>query len=149
MHIIGNKAAAYLRLSRDDGDKQESDSIRNQRELIKEYLSKNKNLQFVGEYVDDGYSGTSFDRPNFTRLMEDIKAGKVNCVIVKDLSRLGRNYIETGRYIEQIFPMIGVRFIAVNNGYDTAEHNSGVMGFDVAVNNLINTLRTHFCKPAF
>lgn len=69
MHILGSKTAAYLRLSREDGDKQESDSIRNQRELIKEYLSKNKNLNYVGEYVDDGYSGTSFDRPSFQRLM--------------------------------------------------------------------------------
>ena len=106
-------AAIYLRLSREDGDKAESDSIHNQRELIKEYLSKNKNLNYVGEYVDDGYSGTSFDRPDFQRLIGDVKTGKVNCIVVKDLSRLGRNYIETGRYIEQIFPLLGVRFIAV------------------------------------
>ena len=138
MHIIGNKAAAYLRLSRDDGDKQESDSIRNQRELIKEYLSKNKNLQFVGEYVDDGYSGTSFDRPNFTRLMEDIKAGKVNCVIVKDLSRLGRNYIETGRYIEQIFPLLGVRFISILDHYDSVEKDNANDWLVVPFKNLIN-----------
>ena len=138
MHIIGNKAAAYLRLSRDDGDKQESDSIRNQRELIKEYLSKNKNFQFVGEYVDDGYSGTSFDRPNFTRLIEDIKAGKVNCVIVKDLSRLGRNYIETGRYIEQIFPLLGVRFISILDHYDSTEKNNANDWLVVPFKNLIN-----------
>ncbi len=138
MHIIGNKAAAYLRLSRDDGDKQESDSIRNQRELIKEYLSKNKNFQFVGEYVDDGYSGTSFDRPNFTRLIEDIKTGKVNCVIVKDLSRLGRNYIETGRYIEQIFPLLGVRFISILDHYDSTEKDNANDWLVVPFKNLIN-----------
>ena len=71
MRVLGNKVAAYLRLSREDGDKQESDSIRNQRELITEYISRNKNLNFIGEYVDDGYSGTSFERPNFQRLMEE------------------------------------------------------------------------------
>ena len=98
MRDYENKTAAYLRLSRDDEDKQESDSIRNQRDLIREYVSKNKGLHLVNEYVDDGYSGTSYDRPSFQRLLDDIKHGKVNTIIVKDLSRLGRNYIETGRY---------------------------------------------------
>lgn len=138
MHIFGNKTAAYLRLSRDDGDKQESDSIRNQRELIKEYLSKNKNLNYVGEYVDDGYSGTSFDRPDFQRLMGDVKAGKVNCIVVKDLSRLGRNYIETGRYIEQVFPLLGVRFIAILDHYDSAEKNDASDWLVLPFKNLIN-----------
>lgn len=138
MRILGNKVAAYLRLSRDDGDKQESDSIRNQRELIKEYISKNKNLNYVGEYVDDGFSGTSFDRPNFQRLMGDVKAGKVNCIIVKDLSRLGRNYIETGRYIEQIFPLLGVRFIAILDHYDSAEKNDASDWMVLPFKNLIN-----------
>ncbi len=138
MHILGNKTAAYLRLSRDDGDKQESDSIRNQRELIKEYLSKDKKLNYVGEYVDDGYSGTSFDRPSFQRLMGDVKAGKVNCIVVKDLSRLGRNYIETGRYIEQVFPLLGVRFIAILDHYDSAEKNDASDWLVLPFKNLIN-----------
>lgn len=138
MRILGNKAAAYLRLSRDDGDKQESDSIRNQRELIKEYISKNKYLNYVGEYVDDGYSGTSFERPNFQRLMGDIKAGKVNCIVVKDLSRLGRNYIETGRLIEQVFPLLGVRFIAILDHYDSAEKNDASDWLILPFKNLIN-----------
>lgn len=138
MRISGNKVAAYLRLSREDGDKQESDSIRNQRELITEYISRNKNLNFIGEYVDDGYSGTSFERPNFQRLMEDARTGKVNCVIVKDLSRLGRNYIETGRYIEQIFPLLGVRFISILDHYDSAEKDSASDWLIVPFKNLIN-----------
>ncbi len=138
MRIFGNKVAAYLRLSRDDGDKQESDSIRNQRELIKEYLSKHKNLQYVDEYIDDGYSGTSFERPSFQRLMEDVKERKINCIIVKDLSRLGRNYIETGRYIEQVFPLLGVRFISILDHYDSAEKDSASDWLVVPFKNLIN-----------
>ena len=103
MHFFEcNKVAEYLRLSRDDGDKMESDSIRNQRELIRDYLAKHDDLKHVAEYVDDGYSGSNFDRPGFKRMMEDIQAGKVNCIIVKDLSRFGRNYIEVGRYLEKV-----------------------------------------------
>lgn len=109
MRFLGKiLVAEYMRLSREDGDKVESDSISNQRELIKDYLSRHKELKFVSEYVDDGHSGVSFERPAFQRMMEDVRAGKVNCIIVKDLSRFGRNYIETGRYMEKIFPCMGV-----------------------------------------
>lgn len=115
-----NLVAEYMRLSREDGDKVESDSISNQRDLITDFLSHHDELKFVGEYVDDGYSGTNFERPAFKRLMEDVKAGKVNCIIVKDLSRFGRNYIETGRYLEKVFPFMGVRFISIIDNYDSA-----------------------------
>ena len=101
MRYQANKTASYLRLSREDGDKLESDSITNQRELIREYVTGHEGLSLVNEYVDDGYSGSNYDRPSFKRLLEDVNAGKVNCIIVKDLSRLGRNYIETGRYLEK------------------------------------------------
>lgn len=137
--------AIYLRLSESDGDlgidgKNESNSIENQRLLLNSYLEARPELAGeVVEYADDGYSGTNFDRPAFKRMIEDAKKGKVDVILVKDLSRLGRDYIIAGDYIEQIFPMIGVRFIAVNNGYDSADHISGTMGFDVAVSNLINT----------
>lgn len=137
--------AIYLRLSESDGDlgtdgKDESNSIENQRLLLNSYLKERPDLAGeVVEYADDGYSGTNFDRPAFKRMIEDAKKGRVNVILVKDLSRLGRDYIIAGDYIEQIFPMIGVRFIAVNNRYDSADHISGTMGFDVAVSNLINT----------
>ena len=137
--------ALYLRLSESDGDlgidgKDESNSIENQRLLLHSYLEVRKELEGeIIEYIDDGYSGTNFDRPAFKRMIEDAKKGKVSVILVKDLSRLGRDYIIAGDYIEQIFPMLGVRFIAVNNGYDTAEQKSVTMSFDVAVNNLINT----------
>ena len=102
------RAAAYLRLSIEDGDKAESNSIGNQRELIRDFVAERPELHLVGEYADDGYTGTNFERPGFTQMMEDIKSGKINCIIVKDLSRLGRNYIEMGKYLEQIFPMMGI-----------------------------------------
>ena len=92
------RAAAYLRLSIEDGDKAESNSIGNQRELIRDFAAERPGLHLVEEYADDGYTGTNFERPGFKRMMEDIKSGKINCIIVKDLSRLGRNYIEMGKY---------------------------------------------------
>lgn len=132
------RAAGYLRLSREDGDKLESDSIKNQRELIKEFLSQHRELNFVDEYVDDGYSGTTYDRPAFQHLLEDVKAGMVNCIIVKDLSRLGRNYIETGRYLEKIFPFLGVRFIALLDHYDSASTENEADQIILPFKNLIN-----------
>lgn len=131
-------AADYLRLSREDGDKLESDSIRNQRSLIHDFVKQHPEITLVDEYVDDGYSGTNFERPAFKRMLEDVKKKKVNCIIVKDLSRLGRNYIETGRYLEKIFPFLGVRFIAVTDHYDSAAESSDADQIIVPFKNLIN-----------
>ena len=128
----------YLRLSRDDGDKAESDSIQNQRELINDFLKKHPEIKKVQEYIDDGYSGTNFDRPNFKRMMAEIEKGHIDCVIVKDLSRLGRNYIEMGKYLERIFPMYGVRVIAINDNYDTANESSDADQIVIPFKNLIN-----------
>ncbi|MCC8125903.1 MAG: recombinase family protein [Clostridiales bacterium] len=128
----------YVRLSREDGDKLESDSIHNQKELIADYHQKHPELKYVKEYVDDGFSGTDFDRPGFKRMMDDAGKGKINCIIVKDLSRLGRNYIETGRYLERIFPSMGVRFIAINDHYDSAEENGDSDQIIIPFKNLIN-----------
>ncbi|MDD3415788.1 MAG: recombinase family protein [Lachnospiraceae bacterium] len=133
-----NNAARYLRLSREDGDKLESDSISNQRDLINEFGNRNSGINIVEEYVDDGYSGTNYDRPAFNRMLEDIKSGKIDCIIVKDLSRLGRNYIETGRYLEKIFPFMGVRFISVIDNYDSASEDGDVDQIIVPFKNLIN-----------
>lgn len=132
------RCAAYLRLSRSDGDQQESNSIKNQRALLNDYLGKHPELHKVDEYVDDGYSGTNFERPDFKRMMQDIENRKINCIIVKDLSRFGRNYIETGRYLERIFPFMGVRFIAINDHYDSAEENDDKGRILIPFNNLIN-----------
>lgn len=109
------RTAAYLRLSKEDGDKTESDSIGNQRKLIQDYARGKSEFCMIDEYVDDGYSGSNFERPEFQRMYEDLKSGAINCVIVKDLSRFGRNYIEVGRFLERIFPVLAVRLIAIND----------------------------------
>lgn len=131
-------ADPYYRLSKEDGDKAESDSIVNQKALVREFLKMHPDIQIYKERVDDGYTGVNFERPSFQAMLEDIKSGKVNCVIVKDLSRFGRNYIEAGRYIEKIFPYLGVRFIAINDNIDTASARSASDELLIPFKNLIN-----------
>lgn len=111
--------AIYIRLSREDGDKEESDSVGNQRKLLTEYVNKQDDFILYDVYIDDGFTGTNFNRPDFHRMITDIEDGKVNCVVVKDLSRFGRDYIDTGRYLERIFPELGVRFISVTDHIDS------------------------------
>ena len=130
------KAAKYIRLSSADGNDGESNSVANQRRLIDEYLSKHPEIETVGEYVDDGVSGIVFDRPAFSDMMEAIRADKVNCIISKDLSRLGRERIETGRYLRRVFPAFGVRFIAINDNIDTL--NDSTDGLFVSVKSILN-----------
>lgn len=131
-------AGLYLRLSREDGDKAESDSIQNQRELIKEFLKSHPEITKTREFIDDGFSGTNFERPGFLRMMSEIDHRRIDCVIVKDLSRLGRNYIETGKYLDRIFPQKEVRFIAINDNYDSTNENGEVDQIIVPFKNLIN-----------
>lgn len=114
------RAAIYARKSVEDGDRAESDSIVNQRNLINLYVQNTSDIEIIDCYVDDGYTGTNFERPAFQRLLSDIESGVINCVIVKDLSRLGRDYIDTGRFLERYFPQHGVRFIAVSDSIDSA-----------------------------
>ena len=111
--------AAYSRLSREDGDRAESDSIINQQRVIEDYCVSHSELHIEKHYADDGYTGTNFDRPAFQQMLADLKVGKVNCVIVKDLSRFGRDYIDMGYYLERVFPALGVRFIAINDAVDS------------------------------
>lgn len=139
------QVAIYLRLSKEDGDfslssrkKIESDSISNQRELIGNYLKEHPELEFAEEFCDDGYTGTNFERPDFIRMMEAVKNKKVNCIIVKDLSRFGREYIGAGNYIEKIFPQLGIRFIAINDHYDSASSNGQADSIILPFKNLIN-----------
>ena len=124
MQNLGDfKVASYIRLSREDGDKQESESIGNQRDIINRYIKEN-NLQLVDEYVDDGVSGTTFDRPGFNRLIGDIESGKINMIITKDYSRLGREYIKLGEYMEVYFPEHNIRYVAINDGIDTFRNDN-------------------------
>ena len=109
------RVGIYIRLSQEDKDKKyesDSESVINQKELLRDYV-KNNDFNLVGEYVDDGFSGTDFDRPAFKEMLEDIKNKKINCVIVKDLSRFGRDHIDTGYYLERYFPSNGIRYIAI------------------------------------
>ncbi len=116
-------AAVYLRLSKENLNGFESDSIKNQRSLIYEYLKTKNDINVFGEFVDDGYSGLNFERPSFKNMMYEIYSNKINCVIVKDLSRFSRNYIDVGRYINNIFPLMKVRFISVIDNYDSIFNN--------------------------
>ncbi len=131
-------AGLYIRLSREDGDKDESDSVSNQRMLLREYSAKLPDVEVADYFIDDGWTGTNFERPGFIRLMEQIKAGSLNCVIVKDLSRFGRNYIEVGNYLEQIFPFMGVRFISIADSLDSYGNPGQMNTILVPFKNLIN-----------
>ena len=130
--------ALYVRLSVEDGDKVESNSVVNQKQLLSDFLKENLNFNLYDFYVDDGYSGTDFERPAFKRLLEDMRNKKFNTIIVKDLSRLGRNYIEVGNYIEQIFPLFNIRFIAINDNIDSFKDPASVNNVIVPFKNLIN-----------
>lgn len=130
--------ALYVRLSMEEQEGDLTEKIRNQRELLLEYVREKPEFQMVDIYCDNGCTGTNFDRPQWQRLMEDAKAGKVNCIIVKDLSRLGRNYIEAGNYLEKIFPFMGVRFIAISDGYDSENLKPEDTGLLLPLKNIIN-----------
>lgn len=138
--------AIYLRLSRDDlstgrgmdGSRAESNSISSQRDMICSFIKKQDNMEIYDSYADDGYSGTNFDRPEFKRMMRDVEAGNVNCVIVKDLSRLGRDYIEAGRLIQKTFPAFSVRFIALTDHFDSLTADYNEMSLVVPVKNFVN-----------
>lgn len=119
-------AGLYLRLSQEDERQGESISIDNQRTILRKYAEEH-GFEIHGEYIDDGISGTTFQRPEVQRLLDDAKTGVINTIIVKDLSRFGRNYIEVGQYIDYVFPAFGIRFIAIQDNVDTANRDSGAM----------------------
>lgn len=132
-----NIAVMYLRLSKEDGEKVESNSISNQREIINSYVKRNQ-ITMVKEYVDDGYSGANFDRPNFKEMIKDAYDKKFDTIIVKDLSRFGRDYIEAGKFIQRIFPENGIRFISVNDNYDSKSADMNDTHLILPIKNFIN-----------
>ena len=134
------KVGLYIRLSESDEDKSyesESESIINQRNLLMDYV-KSHGFTLVDEYVDDGFTGTNFDRPAFIRMIQDIESGKINCVITKDLSRLGRDYIQCGYYVEQYFPQNKIRYISILDQVDTFEEtaNNDIAPFKALFNDM-------------
>ena len=137
------RTAIYARLSKDDGDKAESNSIVSQRAMCEEYISKHGDLELVETFVDDGYSGVDFNRPDFRRMEEAVREKRIDAIVCKDLSRFSRNYIEGGRYLEKIFPALGIRFIAINDSYDTLTGDPSSDSFIIPFKNLINDT---YCK---
>ena len=137
--------AIYLRLSQEDVDvrsnalKDESNSIHSQRLILRKFVEESPELcgMPVWEFQDDGYTGTNFDRPELQRMLGLVRAGEVGCIVVKDLSRFGRNYLEVGDYLEHIFPFLQVRFVAVNDHYDSIRYAGTTGGIEVAFRNLI------------
>lgn len=132
----------YLRLSREDGNG-ESDSIQNQRSILQRYLAEHEDMIVVGEWVDDGWSGSNYERPGFQKMMEKAVTGDFQCILCKDLSRLGREYIQTGYYLRKIFPEMGIRFIAVADNYDSAK--SGFME-DSLLLPVMNLMNDAYCR---
>lgn len=137
--------AKYLRLSDKDSNstiKQESNSIINQRELLNHFISTSSEFEnyTITEFIDDGYTGTNFSRPNVQRLINKAQTGEIHCIIVKDISRWGRNYLEVGDYLEQKFPLWGVRFISIGEAYDSAKLNGNTGGLNMAFKGLISEM---------
>lgn len=132
------KTAIYLRLSKEDDKHIESESITNQKLMLKEFVTNNKELELVSIKIDDGYGGSNFDRPAFKEMIKDIEKGKINCIVVKDFSRFGRDFIEVGKYLEEIFPLMNVRFISVNDNYDSFKSTESIDNLIIPFKNLIN-----------
>lgn len=132
------KTAIYLRLSKDDEGDKESGSISNQRAMLMAFLDERKDLQYAAEFADDGYSGYDFERPQFQKMLEAAKQGKIDCIVVKDFSRLGRNFLKTEEYMQRIFPKLGVRLISVNDCYDSSRESSSGEYISKPIINLMN-----------
>ena len=131
------QTAIYARISRDKKEKP-SDSIENQIALCESFIQKSEDFSLVGIYKDIAKTGTDFERPDFENLMDEVRMGKVNCIVVKDLSRFGRNYTELGNFIEKIFPFLGVRFVAVNDNLDTFHMDDPNKSLEVILKNIVN-----------
>lgn len=133
-------AGAYARLSVEDSGKPGADTIESQKALILDYIESQPDMELCGIYCDNGQTGVNFERPGFETLMDDVRAGKIDCVVVKDLSRFGRNYRETGNYLERIFPFMDVRFVALSDSFDTLTAERSADGYIVPLKNIINEM---------
>lgn len=133
-------AGGYVRLSVEDSKKPGSDTIENQKKFVLSYIEKQEDMEFCGIYCDNGQTGTDFERPEFEQLIKDVKAGNIDCIVVKDLSRFGRNYRETGNYLERIFPVLDVRFVAVTDHFDTLTAERTDEEMIIPLKNIINEM---------
>ena len=132
------QTGGYIRLSVEDSGKPGAETIENQKEMVRGYIENQPDMELYGMYCDNGQTGTDFERPEFERLMQDVRAGKVDCFVAKNLSRFGRNYRETGNYLERIFPFLGIRFVAVSDHFDTLGAERGSDGYIIPLKNIIN-----------
>lgn len=132
------RAAGYIRLSIEDSGRPNGDTLDGQKKLVSSFVEDAPDMTLTSLYCDNGHTGTDFERPQFEKMMLDIRQGEINCIVVKDLSRFGRNYKETGNYLERIFPFLGVRFIAINDNFDTLTAERNEFGFIVPLKNLMN-----------
>lgn len=131
-------AGLYNRLSVEDGDDIEQNSIGNQKKIGLHYLTKHQDIRLVDTYADNGYTGMNFKRPDFMRMMQDLQSGKINCVIVKDVSRLGRHFVLTSEYVERIFPEMGIRLICINDDYDSADEHADAAALTLPLKMVMN-----------
>lgn len=133
------RTGLYARLSVDSADPGK-DSIDSQLDILRGYFRDRSEFSILHEYIDRGWSGTNFHRPAFEEMMEDVRSGRINCIATKDLSRLGRDYLETSSYVETIFPFLGIRYISVNDHFDTAQEQNGNKDLEIALKNLVNDM---------
>ena len=142
------KTAAYVRLSRENDETMLRGSIFNQADYVTKFINDRDDMELYEVYIDDGCSGTNYDRPAFQRMLSDMKSGRVNALVIKDLSRLGRNFIATGEYLEMIFPSMGVRVISITDNYDSNDIRDGI---SYSIMNMINEFfkENMHCKEKF
>lgn len=134
------RTGGYVRFSLADGGKPGADTLDGQRNLVQSYIESQQGMALEGLYCDNGNTGTDFERPAFEQLMEDVKRGKINCIVVKDLSRFGRNYKEAGNLLERVFPFLGVRFIAINDNFDSLTAERSAEGYIAVLLNIVNEM---------
>ncbi len=135
---IGYQVGFYLRLSDKEAKDRDSESIENQFALLKDFIKNKPDLRLISTFTDDGKTGTNFRRSGFEQMMDEVRSGRINCIIVKDLSRFGRNYLEAGHYIEHMFPFLNVRFIAVTDGFDTLTATPAQLSYLIPLKNIMN-----------
>ena len=131
--------AAYIRLSVESEKAEERDSLKTQEIMVSQFIQNHTDLELADTYIDNGYSGTNFDRPEFVRLMDDVRNGKIQCIVVKDLSRFGRNYLEMGYYVETLLPSLHVRFIAITDGFDSSREEDRI-SLKLPIKNMVNAM---------
>ena len=133
-------AGGYARLSVEDSKKTDSDTIENQKELLRRFIEQQNDMELCDIYCDNGQTGIHFERPEFERLMKDVKAGVIDCIVVKDLSRFGRNYLETGNYLERVFPFLDIRFLSITDHFDSLTTECMSDGYMIPLKNIMNEM---------